>query len=291
MSLNGSRMPEQSNMSRMDRYAVFGHPISHSRSPEIHGRFAAQTHQSMEYRAIDVPPEHFGDALRKFVSAGGCGLNCTVPLKELAFTACDTLSDRARLAGAVNTIIKESNGALRGDNTDGIGLFRDLTLNLGLSLQGRSILILGAGGATRGIIAPLLDVRPETLWVANRSLDRAQRLAEDFKSVGRLETSGFETLAGHQFDLILNATSASLQGDLPPLPEGLLAAGGSCYDLAYAKTATPFVTWGRNQGALISADGIGMLVEQAAEAFQLWRGVSPETAPVIEALAGGDRIR
>lgn len=275
----------------MDRYAVFGHPISHSRSPDIHARFAAQTRQAMEYRAIDVPAETFESTLTTFIKEGGRGLNCTVPLKEIAFGICDVVSDRARRSGAVNTLKVLENGTLLGENTDGVGLYRDLTHNLGLCLSGRRILILGAGGATRGIIEPLLEAKPESLWIANRTVARAERLAEDFKSLGQIRAMGFTDLQGSAFDLILNATSASLTGELPPLPEGLLATGGSCYDLAYGKAPTPFVLWGREQGALQSADGIGMLVEQAAEAFEIWRGVFPETRPVIEALAGGSRIR
>lgn len=275
----------------MDRYAVFGHPISHSRSPDIHARFAAQTRQTMEYRAMDVPAEAFDTTLKTFIGEGGKGLNCTVPLKEIAFRTCDVLSERAQRSGAVNTLKILENGQLWGDNTDGVGLYRDLTHNLDVSLNRKRILILGAGGATRGIIEPLLESNPEMLWIANRTLERAERLVEDFKGLGPIRAVGFDQLQESAFDLILNATSASLSGALPPLPGGLLALGGSCYDLAYGKEPTPFVRWGREQGAILSADGIGMLVEQAAEAFQIWRGVFPETQPVIEALAGGDRIR
>jgi len=275
----------------IDRYAVFGHPISHSRSPDIHARFAAQTRQAMDYRALDVPPEAFKSTLTTFIQEGGRGLNCTVPLKEIAFGTCDALSERARRSGAVNTIKLLENGQLWGDNTDGAGLYRDLTHNLNLSLKDKRILILGAGGATRGIIEPLLGANPQTLWIANRTIERAERLAQDFKPLGQIRAVGFTELQGASFDLILNATSASLSGALPPLPEGILAAKGSCYDLAYGKEPTPFVLWGREQGATLSADGIGMLVEQAAEAFQIWRGIFPETQPVIEALAGGARVR
>ena len=275
----------------MDRYAVFGHPITHSRSPDIHARFAAQTRQTMEYRAMDVPAEAFDTTLKTFIGEGGKGLNCTVPLKEIAFRTCDALSERAQRSGAVNTLKILENGQLWGDNTDGVGLYRDLSHNLDVSLNRKRILILGAGGATRGIIEPLLEANPEMLWIANRTLERAERLVEDFKGLGPIRAVGFDQLQGSAFDLILNATSASLSGALPPLPGGLLALGGSCYDLAYGKEPTPFVRWGREQGAILSADGIGMLVEQAAEAFQIWRGVFPETQPVIEALAGGDRIR
>lgn len=275
----------------MDRYAVFGHPISHSRSPDIHARFAAQTRQTMEYRAMDVPAEVFETTLRTFIKDQGRGLNCTVPLKEIAFGVCDALSDRAQRSGAVNTIKISENGQLWGDNTDGVGLLRDLTHNLSLTLKEKRILILGAGGATRGIIEPLLEARPQSLWIANRTIERAEQLALDFKALGQINAMGYMALEGFAFDLILNATSASLSGALPPLPAGLLAPGGSCYDLAYGKEQTPFVHWGREQGASLSADGIGMLVEQAAEAFHIWRGVFPETRPVIEALAGGARTR
>lgn len=275
----------------MDRYAVFGHPISHSRSPDIHAHFAAQTRQAMEYRAMDVPSERFDAELASFIKTQGRGLNCTVPLKEIAFRACDTLSDRAQASGAVNTLKVLEDGLIWGDNTDGIGLYRDLTTNLGLTLEGKKVLILGAGGATRGIVEPILKAHPQRLWIANRTTERAQRLAKDFETHGDINAVGFDQLLGNRFDLILNATSASLSGLLPPLPRDLLLAGGSCYDLAYGKTPTPFVIWGREQGARISADGIGMLVEQAAEAFLIWRGVFPETAPVIEALAGGARTR
>lgn len=273
----------------MDQYAVFGHPISHSRSPEIHARFAAQTHQSLEYRAMDVPLETFATALKAFIDQGGKGLNCTVPLKEAAYAACDQLTDRARLAGAVNTIRRQADDTLMGDNTDGVGLYRDLTLNLGLQLEGKRILILGAGGATRGILAPLLGAAPKALVIANRTESRAEQLARDFETLGPVQAKRFEELQNLCFDLILNATSASLSGSLPPLPEGILHEEGNVYDLAYSKTPTPFVLWGREQGARIAADGIGMLVEQAAEAFMVWRGVFPETRPIIEALAEGER--
>lgn len=263
----------------MDRYAVFGHPIGHSRSPDIHARFAAQTRQAMEYRAIDVPAEQFENTLKAFIDEGGRGLNCTVPLKEIAFRATHILTDRARRSGAVNTLKILENGQLWGDNTDGVGLYRDLTRNLELKLKGKRILILGAGGATRGIVEPLLLEHPDSLCIANRTVERAEKIADDFSALGDLRAVGFDELAGSSFDLILNGTSASLSGALPPLPEGLLVEGGSCYDLAYGKEPTPFVLWGREQHAIISADGIGMLVEQAAEAFLIWRGIFPETVP------------
>lgn len=267
-----------------DRYAVFGHPIGHSRSPRIHALFAAQTGQTVEYTARDVPAERFAAALDAFIAEGGKGLNCTVPLKELAWRRADSHSERARRAQAVNTLAVREDGVLFGDNTDGAGLLRDLTVNLKLDLRGRRILLLGAGGASRGVMQPLLAERPARLFVANRTPEKAAGLAREFADLGNVGGGGFADLAGERFDAILNATAASLSGDLPPLPDGILAAEGICYDLAYGAEPTPFVRWGRRAGAAIAADGLGMLVEQAAEAFYIWRGVRPETVPVIEAL-------
>jgi shikimate dehydrogenase len=271
-------------MSAIDQYAVFGHPIGHSQSPRIHTLFAEQTGQSLRYTAQDVPAERFLADLQRFLDEGGKGLNCTVPLKELAWQAAHRRSERAERAKAVNTLKIGENGELFGDNTDGVGLLRDLTVNLGLTLQGCSVLVLGAGGATRGILQPLLEEQPLSLVIANRTLSKAVTLAEEFADVGTVEALGFEALAGRSFDLILNSTSASLSGDLPPLPPGILRQGGACYDLAYGKQPTAFVRWGEGQGAALSVDGLGMLVEQAAEAFFLWRGVRPDTQPVIAVL-------
>ena len=267
-----------------ERYAVFGHPIGHSKSPLIHTWFAQQTAQDLSYEAVDVPGEQFEKALAQFLAAGGRGLNCTVPLKELAFKRADRCSQRALSAKAVNTLRLEADGSLYGDNTDGIGLLRDLTVNLGLRLGDRRILLLGAGGASRGILQPLLEQRPAQLVIANRTRERAEGLAADFADSGPVLGCGFDALAGRQFDLILNATAASLSGDLPPLPSGLLAADSYCYDLAYASSPTAFVRWGRSQGAALAVDGLGMLVEQAAEAFYLWRGMRPVTADIIAGL-------
>jgi shikimate dehydrogenase len=272
-------------MPQIDRYAVFGHPISHSKSPRIHTLFAEQTGQSLVYTAEDVPPDSFATAVRNFFAESGKGLNCTVPLKELAYRSADQLSERARRSKAVNTLALQPDGTLFGDNTDGVGLVRDLTANLSLALAGRRILLLGAGGASRGILAPLLEQRPECLAIANRTAEKALQLAAEFADLGGVTGGGFADLAGSRFDLILNATAASLSGDLPDLPEGVLAPDGVCYDLAYGKEPTAFVRWGERQGASLSVDGIGMLVEQAAEAFCLWRGVHPDTRPVIEMLS------
>ena len=271
-------------MTQPDRYAVFGHPIGHSQSPRIHTLFAAETGQNMSYAARDVPAETFDFEVRRFFSEGGRGLNCTVPLKEQAFRFADTLSERARRAGAVNTLARQGDDTILGDNTDGVGLVRDLTANLGLSLTDSRILVLGAGGATRGILAPILEHHPSLLTLANRTESKAIQLATEFSDLGPVAGGGFGDLAGKRYDLILNATAASLSGDVPELPSGILAAGGSCYDLAYGKQPTAFVLWGNAAGAVISADGMGMLVEQAAEAFLLWRNVRPDAQAVIRIL-------
>jgi shikimate dehydrogenase len=242
-----------------DRYAVFGHPIKHSKSPQIHTLFAAQTAQQLCYEAIDVPPEQFTQTLQTFFTEGGRGLNCTVPLKELAWKQMDQLSD-------------------------GIGLVTDLTVNHAIPLQDQRILILGAGGATRGILGPILEQSPQSITIANRTPAKAEQLAQEFSAIGAIRACGLTDLPGQTFNLIINATSASLSGDLPPLPDNLLADQGYCYDLAYANDATPFVTWGRQHHALKSVDGLGMLVEQAAEAFFIWRKIRPDSKPVIDLL-------
>lgn len=267
-----------------DQYAVFGHPISHSKSPRIHTLFAEQTRQNLEYTAWDVPADRFSEELRRFAEAGGKGLSCTVPLKELAWQIADKKSVQAERAKAVNTLRIGSDGGLYGDNTDGVGLVRDLTQNLGIAITGYKILLLGAGGASRGILEPLLALKPERVVIANRTLEKAERLADEFSEVGSIQALKFDSLVGNRFNLILNATSASLRGELPPLPEGVLAPLGYCYDLAYGSQPTAFVEWGERMGAKLSTDGIGMLVEQASEAFFIWRGVRPQTVPVIERL-------
>ncbi len=272
-------------MTPPDRYAVFGHPVNHSQSPRIHGLFAEQTGQRLTYTAEDITPETFELSVKTFFQAGGQGLNCTVPLKELAFQLADALSERAQRSKAVNTLALRPDGTIYGENTDGIGLVRDLTHNLGLQLAGQRVLILGAGGATRGILEPLLQLQPAQLSIANRTTEKAEHLATEFARLGPLSGGSFAALTGETYHIILNATAASLSGDLPDLPQGILAPGGACYDLAYGKVPTPFVHWGLAQGAHLSVDGIGMLVEQAAEAFHLWRGIRPDTRPVIAALS------
>lgn len=267
-----------------DNYAVFGHPISHSKSPRIHHLFAEQTDQSLRYVAQDVPAETFARQVDSFFQNGGKGLNCTVPLKELAWQYADCLSERARLSKAVNTLARQADGRILGENTDGIGLVNDLVVNHDIKLLDSRILILGAGGATRGILAPLLEKQPRQVVITNRTVSKADTIATEFAESGKVSSCDYASLALLQFDLIINATSASLTDQLPPLPSALLAADGCCYDLAYANDPTAFVRWGISQQARKSLDGLGMLVEQAAEAFKLWRGVRPETAPIISLL-------
>ena len=268
-----------------DYYAVMGNPIAHSLSPRIHTLFAAQTDQHLEYRAILVEPGGFAAAARAFRDAGGKGLNVTVPFKQDAWVFADVLSARAERARAVNTLSFAPTG-VHGDNTDGPGLVRDLKANHGCVLAGRRILLLGAGGAARGVLQPLLAEQPAQLVIANRTAGKAAELALRFGDLGPVSGCGFADLAGRSFDLIINATAAGLTDAMPPLPDGVLAVDGWCYDLMYGHEPTVFVRWGRERGAAQSLDGLGMLVEQAAEAFHLWRGVWPDTKPVIAALRG-----
>ena len=268
-----------------DHYAVFGNPIAHSKSPLIHAAFARQTGQDLDYRAILAPIDGFATALREFVAAGGRGANVTVPFKEEAFRLATRLSPRAALAGAVNTLVISGDDVL-GENTDGVGLLRDITINLACPIAGRRVLLLGAGGAARGAIGPLLDARPQVLVVANRTETKAQALADVFGHLGPISGVGFAQLAGRSFDLVIDATSASLGGNMPPLPEGIFAPGSLAYSMMYGKGETAFQRFARIQGAARIAEGLGMLVEQAAEAFHLWRGVRPDVRPVTEMLRG-----
>lgn len=274
-------------MSEPDRYAVFGNPVRHSKSPQIHAAFAAQTGQALTYRAQLVEAGAFAAAARAFFDAGGRGLNVTVPFKLDAFDFADELSGRARRAGAVNTLALQDDGRVYGDNTDGVGLVRDINDNLGWEIAGRRILLLGAGGAVRGVLEPLLRRHPLQLAIANRTVDKARQLAAAFADLGPVQGYGFEALAGLQFDLVINGTSASLAGELPPLPAQLLSDGCCCYDMMYAAEPTPFMRWAAGQTAWAVADGLGMLVEQAAEAFCIWRGERPLTRPVIEMVRAG----
>ncbi len=265
-----------------EHYAVIGNPIAHSKSPLIHSQFAAQTAQDMSYSRILAPLDAFKQTVLDFRSAGGKGMNVTVPFKLEAFALADKLSTRAKRAGAVNTLLFQADGLIEGDNTDGAGLVRDLRHH-GVPLQGARILLLGAGGAVRGVLAPLLAEQPARLVIANRSSDKAECLAEDFADLAAdcaLEGMGFDAIAGESFDVIINGTSASLSGELPPLPEHGLAPGGITYDMAYGNEPTPFQRWGVQHGAAQALDGLGMLIEQAAESFYLWRGIRPDTAPL-----------
>ncbi|HAV89413.1 MAG TPA: shikimate dehydrogenase [Pseudomonas sp.] len=262
----------------MDRYGVFGNPIGHSKSPQIHRLFAEQTGQALAYEAVLAPLDGFAEAARAFFVEGR-GANVTVPFKEQAWRLADDLTERALCAGAVNTLKKLDDGRLLGDNTDGIGLVNDLTANAGVELEGRRILLLGAGGAVRGVLEPLLAQRPAALVIANRTPARAQVLATEFAARGPVSAVAFADLQG-PFDVIVNGTSASLGGELPPLADELVEAGRTfCYDMMYGAEPTPFCRWASRLGAQCR-DGLGMLVEQAAAAFLLWRGVRPDTAAV-----------
>ncbi|MCF7200658.1 shikimate dehydrogenase [Pseudomonas oligotrophica] len=262
----------------MDRYGVFGNPIGHSKSPQIHRLFAEQTGQVLSYEPLLAPLDGFVEAARAFFVEGR-GANVTVPFKEQAFRLADQLTARAQRAGAVNTLMKLDDGRLLGDNTDGVGLVDDLTANAGVALQGRRILLLGAGGAVRGALEPLLAQRPAALVIANRSLDKAEALATEFAALGPVSASSFAALEG-PFEVIVNGTSASLGGELPPLADSLVRPGETfCYDMMYGAEPTPFCRWAQRLGAPCR-DGLGMLVEQAAAAFELWRGVRPQTAAV-----------
>ena len=267
----------------MDRYVVFGNPIGHSKSPLIHRLFAEQTGEALDYSTLLAPLEDFTGCAREFFLHGR-GANVTVPFKEEAYRLANALTERAQRAGAVNTLSKLADGSLLGDNTDGAGLVRDLTVNAGLSLAGKRILLLGAGGAVRGALEPLLAQQPASLVIANRTVEKAERLAELFDDLGPVSASGFDWLS-EPVDLIINATSASLSGDVPPIAGSLVEPGKTfCYDMMYAKEPTAFCRWATEHGAAMAMDGLGMLVEQAAEAFYLWRGVRPDSAPVLAEL-------
>lgn len=262
-----------------DRYAVIGHPVAHSRSPWIHERFARSTGQDLEYGRIDATPEAFAAAVEAFRSAGGKGLNVTLPHKEAAFRLCRKASARAGAAGAVNTLVLGE--AISGDNTDGAGLVRDVESNEGYRLRGRRVLLLGAGGAARGVVGALLEAGVARLAVANRTVERAHALAARFPGVTSCK---FRDLAGERFDVVVNATSAGLEHAALPLPAGLLAEGVLAYEMVYGRD-TPFLAAARAGGAR-TRDGLGMLVEQAAESFLVWRGVRPETRAVLAELRG-----
>jgi len=253
----------------VDQYGVFGHPVGHSFSPFIHGVFARDTGQQMSYRAYDVEPQELGSRVQEFFGGGGRGLNITLPHKVAAVEVVQELTARAAHAAAVNTLVLQDDNIILGDNTDGAGLVRDLCDNLGLVVTQRRLLILGAGGATRGVLAPLLGLQPAIAVIAD---------------LGVTQGVGFAYVGDTPFDLIINATSASLSGDIPPIPAGAVGPETVCYDLAYGRSAMAFVRWAQQSGCALAVQGLGMLVEQAAESFRLWRGVRPATVEVLAAL-------
>jgi len=268
-----------------DQYGVAGHPIAHSWSPFIHGMFAKATAQNLVYRLFDISEDSFrGDALRLFAD-GIKGLNITLPHKQAAAELVNELTPRAERAKAVNTIAFFDERTLLGDNTDGLGLTADLEKNLGLELGDMRVLILGAGGAVRGVLGPLMERELREVVIANRTPARARKLAGEFADLGAISGCGFSEASGPPYDLVINATSASLQGEMPDLPPGLVGEGSICYDMAYGRGHTPFTLWAKSLRAARIVKGWGMLVEQAAESFLLWRGIRPDTAPVLEALA------
>lgn len=268
-----------------DRYAVIGHPIAHSKSPLIHAEFAQQTGEDISYAAILAPLDGFEKTVRAFITGGGKGMNVTVPFKQEAYALCDELSERAELAGAVNTL-SFADGKILGDTTDGKGLIRDIIGNLGFAIEGKSVLVIGAGGAARGTLAPLLRCNPSRLVIANRTHAKAAELARLIapldKKQKHIEAKTFELLANDKFDLVINATSASLQNALPEMPKHIQLNQSFAYDMMYAKMPTLFMKFATEHGAERVSDGLGMLVEQAAESFFVWRGVRPETKAVLK---------
>ena len=266
-----------------DRYCVFGNPIGHSKSPTIHAAFARQTGQDMSYEAILAPLDDFVATVRRFIDAGGRGANVTVPFKEEAYRLTTRRTPRAELAGAVNTLAFSRDGIL-GDNTDGVGMMHDITVNLGIAIAGKRVLLLGAGGAARGVVGPLLDAGPASLIIANRTEAKTHVLAKHFEVFGTVSGSDYPDLAGQSFDIVINATSASLDGTMPDLPDGIFAPGSLAYKMMYGMGDTPFRIFAREQGAAVISEGLGMLVEQAAESFFVWRGVRPEVLPVMALL-------
>lgn len=265
-----------------DRYAVFGNPIGHSKSPSIHAVFAAETNQALRYEAILAPIDAFEASFRQFVANNGLGANVTVPFKEQAFALCDELSEQAQLAGAVNTLSVLSDGRVRGDNTDGLGLVADLQRHFG-SLKGKSVLLVGAGGAARGSVLPLLQANIAALTIVNRTQSKAEALVDIFTQYGQVCAQSLDH-AGQSYDVIINSTSSSLSGEVPNLSVEVIHADTVCYDMMYGKEQTAFNLWAAEQGAKRTIDGLGMLVGQAAESFLIWRGVKPSVETVLSQL-------
>jgi shikimate dehydrogenase len=272
---------------RPQLFAVLGNPVAHSLSPSIHALFAAQFGFGLEYRRIRAEAGRFAQAVADLRAAGARGANVTLPFKQEAWELCDEVSDRADAASAVNTLVFRRDGTVWGDNTDGFGLVRDLTVNQRCEIAGRRVLVVGAGGAARGVLQPLLSCLPAGLVLANRTRDRAVEIAHEFRYFGPIDACGLAELRGLRFDLVINGTSASLTGDLPELPDGLFLPSALAYDMMYADRPTPFLRWAGAHGAARTADGLGMLVEQAAESFFVWHDRRPSTALVMAALRAG----
>jgi shikimate dehydrogenase len=268
----------------IDRYAVFGNPIAHSKSPQIHTLFAEQTKQVIQYTAELAEPGQFDSTVKSFINNGGKGLNITVPFKKDAWRYATKLSERAQRAGAVNTLKVELDGSLFGDTTDGTGLVCDLVTNHHIQIKNKDVLIIGAGGAVRGVIEALLAEQPASLLITNRTKQKATQLAEVFSDLGMITGCGLNEISERDFDIVINGTSTSLKGELPPLPSSIFRENSCSYDMMYAAQATPFMQWSHENGASQVFDGLGMLVEQAAEAFFIWRGVKPETETVIQTI-------
>jgi len=265
-----------------DRYAVIGNPISQSKSPLIHASFARATHQDLEYGLVEGPLDGFAAAVREFQRAGGRGMNVTAPFKLQAFELADEKSQQAQLAGAANALKFEADGRILAENFDGIGLTNDIVRNLGAALAGQRVLVLGAGGAVRGLLLPFLAHTPAELVIANRDAGKAAQLAQQLAAHGKVRGGGYADIGAGRFDIVVNATSASLRAELPPVSPEVFAIDGLAYELAYGKGLTPFLRLAQNAGVKRLADGVGMLVEQAAEAFAWWRGVRPETRALID---------
>lgn len=272
-------MPAQAKI-MLPRYAVIGNPVAHSLSPLIHQAFARDCSINLQYERLLAPVDGFADAVQTFIALDGRGLNVTVPFKTEAWALAGTLSDRARLAGAVNTLSFTDQG-IAGDNTDGAGLVRDIEHNLHYPLRGKRILLIGAGGAARGVLLPLLQTVPAALTIVNRTIAKAEQLAALTGGDDILFSADFAALTGQTFDVLINATSASLHGELPPLSTSVVTQDTLVYDMMYGREPTPFLRWAQAAGAARLADGLGMLVEQAAESFNIWHAVRPQTTQVL----------
>ena len=269
----------------IDQYAVIGNPIKHSKSPWIHAEFAKQCNEAINYTLLESADDGFENTVKQFINDGGKGLNVTMPFKQEAWEMADVLSEYAKLAGAVNTLTFREDGTILGDTTDGPGLVYDITENQQTSLKDKRILILGAGGAVRGVIQPLLDQKPTEIYIANRTASKASDLAQLFSEFGSLAGGGYDDLSEQgAFDVIINGTATSISGDLPPIPPSVLAEGCHAYDMVYGAEPTVFEKWCSENGAASVSGGLGMLVEQAAVSFNIWRAKKPNTAPVLEAL-------